>query len=317
MRLIRGLVPEIHIALNDMLNGGMATNSLSPSHTDQAEYWNGRAGQVWAREADRLDHSFSEMTQIFVHHIGARLGKQVLEIGCGSGGLALQLARAVGHTGHVTAVDISRPMLDAARARSAATDLAGRAAIAWQEADASAAALPSAVDLVVSRFGVMFFTDPAAAFANIRTALRPGGRLTMLCWRPLADNPWAAIPRDVVVDLVGLPEPTLPGSPGPFAFSDPAFVEAVLARAGFTGITAKPVSAMMITGIASAGRSALDDAVDSATQIGPGASLLRGAEDDIKARARTVLRAVLERHVADDLVRLEAACWIYDASNPA
>src|SRR6185369_15072156 len=166
-------------------------------------------------------------------------GERVLDVGCGCGSTTIELARRAGPTGHVVGADISGPMLADARARTAA---AGLGNVELVHADAQTHAFPpSAFDLVFSRFGVMFFADPTAAFANLRGALRPGGRLAFVCWRSLPENPWMAVP--LMAALQHLPPPTIPGpeDPGPFSFADRGRVERILGGAGWSDVTVTPL----------------------------------------------------------------------------
>lgn len=290
-------------------------DAAAPGNADQVEYWNGDVGQRWARSQDRMDRAFQPLTAALIECAAPRRGERAADIGCGCGDLSLRLADRLGAEGRVLAVDVSRPMLEQARARPAT----GGAAIEWQEADAAAWPFPEgAFDLLASRFGVMFFADPVAAFRTMRRALRPGGRLAMLCWQPMPDNPWVAVPRAAMLRVVPAPEPAPPHAPGPFAFADAARVGAILAQAGFAGIASVGVDAPLdIAAPGGTDEAALDDAVRFATEFGPASALLRGIDEATRERAVAAVRAALRDRAGGGRASLDAACWLFTAENPA
>lgn len=294
-------------------------DAAAPSNANQVEYWNGDVGQRWARHQDRMDRAFQPLTAALIERAAPRRGERAADIGCGCGDLSLMLADRLGTEGRVLAVDVSRPMLEQARARQRAQAGTGSAAIEWQEADAAAWPFAEgAFDLLVSRFGVMFFADPVAAFRNMRRALRPGGRLAMLCWRPMPDNAWVAVPRAAMLQVVPAPEPAPPHAPGPFAFADAARVGAMLAQAGFAGIASATVAAALDTAAPGCTEeAALDDAVRFATEFGPASALLRDIDPATRERAVAAVRAALRDRAGAGRASLDAACWLFTAENPA
>ena len=294
-------------------------DAAAPGNADQVEYWNGDVGQRWARNQDRMDQAFGPLTAALIEHAAPRRGERAADIGCGCGDLSLLLADRLGAEGRVLAVDVSRPMLDRGRARQAALAGADRAPIDWQEADAAAWPFPEgAFDLLISRFGVMFFADPVQAFRNMRRALRPGGRLLMLCGRPMRENAWVAVPRAAMLPLVPAPAPVPPHAPGPFAFADAARVGAMLAEAGFTEIASTAVAAALSASApGSTDVAALEDAVQFATEFGPAAALLRDVDDAMRARAVAAVRVALRSRAGGGRATLDAACWLFSAENPA
>jgi ubiquinone/menaquinone biosynthesis C-methylase UbiE len=291
----------------------------APGNADQVEYWNGDVGQRWARNQDRMDRVFQPLTTALIERAAPRRGERAADIGCGCGDLSLMLADRVGAEGRVLAVDVSRPMLDRGRARQQALAGAGRAVIDWQEADAAAWPFPEgAFDLLASRFGVMFFADPLAAFRNMRRALRSGGRLAMLCWQPMQDNAWVAVPRTAMLQVLPAPEPMPPHAPGPFAFADAARVGAILAQAGFVEVASARVAAALDTSApGSTDAAALDDAVQFAIEAGPASALLRDIDDAMRDRAIAAVRAALRDRAGAGRASLDAACWLFTAENPA
>jgi ubiquinone/menaquinone biosynthesis C-methylase UbiE len=290
-------------------------DTVASDNSEQVEYWNGDVGRKWARNQDRLDRAFRPLTAALMERVEPRPGERAIDIGCGCGELSLALARSLGAEGRVLAVDVSRPMLEHARSRPGARE-AGQAMIEWQEADAAAASFaPGGFDLLVSRFGVMFFADPVGAFQNLRRALRPGGRLVMLCWRPLQDNPWVAVPRAAMLQVLPAPAPMAPDAPGPFAFADAARVGAILARAGFSEVASVAVDAAL--GVAEgADEAALEAAVQFVIEVGPASALLRDVDEDGRGRAVEAVREALRSRAREGRPSLDAACWIYTAVNP-
>jgi SAM-dependent methyltransferase len=273
-------------------------------NTQQIEYWNGPAGQRWAELQESTDRTLSMITAALFPFVAAKPGERILDVGCGCGSTTLALAKIAG-AGNVAGVDISAPMLGVARARAAQAG----AGIDFTEADASVHAFRPDRDLVFSRFGVMFFADPAAAFANIRKSLRSGGRLAFVCWSALQENGWAGEPLMAVRDLLPPQEPMDPTAPGPFAFADATRVKNILSQAGFSGIHIEPLNT-----VANMGPS-LGDAVQTSLSIGPLARATADLDEETKARLRERLRGVLSRHETPAGITPPAACWLVGAKN--
>ncbi|MDZ4370946.1 MAG: class I SAM-dependent methyltransferase, partial [Phenylobacterium sp.] len=251
-----------------------------------------------------LDRQLEPLGRRVMAAIALQPGEQVLDVGCGAGATTLALAQAVSPDGAATGADISRPMLDIARTRSAGLPAT------FLEADAQTHPFPAgAFDAVFSRFGVMFFADPTAAFANLRRALKPGGRLGFVCWRTPAENPVMTLPMAAALPLVATPPaPPEPGAPGPFAFADPERVRTILADAGFTHITVTPHDEKI-------GAGDLDTVLGLSLRIGPLGALLRENPDQRDAVIEAV-RVALAPHEGPDGVKLDSATWIVTASNP-
>lgn len=274
-----------------------------PEPITQTEYWNGDVGTRWADMQAELDRVFSPLTNALLDGAGLGAGERVLDIGCGCGETALLAASRTGPDGAVTAVDVSRPMLARARTRPAVG-----APIAWIEADAQTHPFAPEHDVALSRFGVMFFEDSRAAFSNIRRALRPGGRLVILCWRPLAENAWVNVPRKAVLTVLPEPAPSPPGAPGPFRFADGDALVDLLQQAGFADAAVAPVDRPIEIGADA------EEAARFSATVGPIAGLLREIEDpSLRERALAALRQAMP---AEHPVRLGAACWLATAVNP-
>ncbi len=274
------------------------------ANADQISYWNEVAGAKWVRNQARLDRLMAPLTEALLAAAAPQTGEHALDIGCGCGELSLRLAAALGEGGSVAAIDVSRPMLAHAASRATASGGAD-APIRWIEADASSHAFSPEVDLVASRFGVMFFDDPPAAFAHLRRALKSGGRFAFLAWRGRADVEWMQKPLQWLAPLLPMPEFS-DGEPGPFGLADGARTRAILESAGFAAVTAERLDHAIVIG------ADLDDAVAMLAETGPAAGAIREAEPAVQEEARRRLREHLAVHVgADGAVRLGAACWIY------
>lgn len=279
----------------------------------QAEYWNGAVGQRWARSQGVLDAVFAPLTEALLAAADLRPGDGVLDVGCGSGATALSAAEAVGAAGRVVAADLSEPLLAVARARPVA---AGAAPIDWIVADAETQAFAGPpFARAISRFGVMFFSDSRAAFANLRRALAPHGRLTFLCWQAMADNPWVTVPRAAVLPLVPDASPPDFAGPGPFRFADADALRRMLAEAGFGAVSVAPVVRDLVLGRAADGsaRAAAEAAAAVAVELGPVSRLLRDAEPPLRRAALAAVAAAVLPHADDGAVRLAAGCWLVSA----
>jgi len=208
--------------------------AAATANAAQQEYWNTVAGPRWVGLEGFVERRVRAVNDLLLRRSAVAAGERALEIGCGTGAFTVPLAEAVGERGQVLGADISDAMLAGAEKRVAES---GRRNISLMQADAQTHPFePGRFDLVASRFGVMFFADPAAAFTNLRSAARPGGRLCFACWGPVADNRHWLIPYEVALRHLGPPEPKPARAPGPMAFSEPDYVRAFLGAAGFEGI---------------------------------------------------------------------------------
>jgi SAM-dependent methyltransferase len=275
-------------------------------NADMAAYWNAAAGETWTELSDLLDRQLEDVGLTAMAALAPKPGERILDVGCGCGRTTLELAGRVGPNGAVTGADISRPMLAEARRRAEAARLSQAS---FREGDVQTEAFPpGAYDAAFSRFGVMFFDDPPAAFGNIRKALKPGGRLAFVCWRALPENPWMLVPMGAALKHLPAPAPPQPGAPGPFAFADAERVRGILQAAGFEDIAIAPHDVRI-------GGNTLDDSVKLSLRVGPLGAALR-EHPELAPKVVEDIRAALSQHQADGRVALPGAVWIVTARNP-
>ncbi len=285
----------------------MTRISAEGPNAQQIEYWNEVSGARWVEMKEVIDAQIAPLGEAAMARSGIAKGERVLDIGCGCGQTSLQLAERVGENGSVLGIDISAVMLDHARER---TKEAGCANLEFRNADAQTEPFSGDFDRLFSRFGVMFFAAPEDAFSNLRSALRPGGQLTCVTWKPLAENPWMLVPA--MAAAKHLPQsgpPPDPTAPGPFAFADPERVEAILATAGFENISHEPLDRELLIG---GGRS-LDETVEFIVQLGPVGAALREADNDLRMPVLAAVREALEPYHDGSGVRMPAGAWIVSA----
>lgn len=273
----------------------------------EREKWGGETGAAWARRQADLDQILAAVTARLLGRARLARGARVLDVGCGAGHSTLAAARLIGPDGHVTGQDVSAPLLALAQARAEA---AGLANVAWVEGDAQADRAPGGpFDTMISRFGIMFFDDPVAAFANIAGQLRAGGRLTFVAWASAAENPWLALPAAVGAARLGPAPVADPDGPGPTAFRDPARVLGLLTRAGLRDVEA---DACEVDLHHPGGPAAL---ADLGVEVGPAAWLLRlhaGTAADREAVMRGMEEA-FGAFASADGVHLPARVLVYSA----
>ncbi len=277
----------------------------SGPNAEQIEYWNQKAAPTWVNQNEKLDAMLAPFGLAVMDRARPAAGERVLDVGCGVGQTSLQLAKRVAANGSVLGVDISTPMLARASERARAGKLAN---VRFENADAQTFPFtPNSVDLIFSRFGVMFFIDPQAAFANLARALRPGGRLAFVCWQALAQNPWMREPVGALAKHVTLPPPAPPDAPGPFAFADAARVRGILERAGFHGVTHEPLTGEILLG------KTVDEAITFSSELGPAARVLLEATPAERDAAIAAIREMLGKILTAKGIHLGYAAWIVTA----
>jgi SAM-dependent methyltransferase len=283
----------------------MDTPTGHEQNADQISYWNGPGGQRWADRQQAQDILLRPIADALIDRASPKAGERIIDVGCGSGATTIAFAQKVGPSGHVFGIDVSGPML--ARARQSAPE---ELPVDFVLADATVYPFdPSSFDLLASRFGVMFFAQPALSFANMRRALRPSGRLAFACWREPRENPFFMAPLQAVYKHVPKLPQQGPEDPGPFSFASETRVHRILGEAGFIGIEMEPRNFALDVAI---GRG-LDAAVQGALEIGPASRALEGHPEEVRAAAMKSIREALEPFTRGQSVPLPASIWIVTA----
>lgn len=283
------------------------TNSANAA---EAAAWNGQRGHDWVHRQGRLDALMTEVHSLLFDTAAPEPGEAVLDVGCGAGTTTLEGARRVGAVGRILAIDISAPLLDHATARAGAEGLDN---IAFRLGDAQTHRFEArAFDLMISRFGVMFFDDPVAAFRNITGALRPGGRMVFVAWSSPAVNPWFAVPVQAATDVLGPIERPDPGAPGPMAFRDIDRVIDLLRKAGLTGCVGVEREVV----ITPAGT--VDEVIDFLVSAGPAAGIIaaRGGTDADRRAIAARCQAAMEPFLVEGRFRVPARVNLFKARRP-
>jgi len=282
---------------------------MAGDNSEQIAEWNGALGQRWVAMRQEIDRIVVPFGDAALRAAAPQPGERVIDIGCGCGDTSIQIARMVGATGSVLGIDVSQPMLEVARSRGA---LANGAHLAFRNGDVSEAELPANIDLLFSRFGVMFFSQPSPTFSHLRQSLRADGRCVFVCWRTPRDNAWAMTPLSAARKAMGItPAPADPDAPGPFAFADEERLRTILSDAGFGAIDVQRFDAAIYLGATPRA------GAESVVQIGPVSRLVRevGAEH-LPIILDAVERALVPLAAPDGHVSLNGSTWIVSAANP-
>jgi SAM-dependent methyltransferase len=277
------------------------------SNRAQADYWESRTSS-WIAGESYISLVGSPFGRFAIDALAPAPGDTVLDVGCGTGPTTVELARRVAPGGRVVGMDIAPSMLEAARAR--ATD-AGVDNASFVAGDAQTADLGESLHHgVFSQFGIMFFADPLAAFANLRRSLREGGCLAFACWQDLFSNEWMFVPGAAAMGVTGeVPPMPAPGEPGPFSLSDPEVITALLTGAGFSDVTVTPRNTQVVVPAAD-----VDTVVDAASQVGAVREALEGIDDPaVRERIRVAVRDALVERVEADELRLSSAAFVVTA----
>lgn len=274
------------------------------ANTDQITAWNDTVGRTWVKMNPGLDRQLAPIGAEMLVRAALAAGHNVLDVGCGGGATSAAAAAAVA-PGKVLAVDISAPLLDLARGR-----FAEHANLTFLQADAQSHAFEDkAFDRVISRFGVMFFEDPTAAFANIRRGCRPNALMSFACWRQAEDNPWLTVPLQAASHLVAPRPPSSPSAPGPYALADTRRVRDILTGSGWRDVRIEALDILV-------GGDDLEETTALMTRVGPLGHAIRDAgagRELIEAASDAVREAVRVFLGPDGLCWMPAATWMVTA----
>ena len=275
----------------------------SVANVEQAEAWNGGDGRHWADNRERYDAMLARFTPLLLEAARIAPGRRVLDVGCGAGVTTCAAARAA-RGGEALGVDLSRLLLGQARERAQREEVDN---VRFERADAQVHPFPEAgYDVAISRFGVMFFADPVAAFANIARAVAPRGRLVFLCWQKPQEIEWTVTLRTALAPFVDMP-PMDPDAPGPFSLAEPERIRALLAEAGFDEVTVDSAREPVSLGADVA------EAMAFAGDMGPVRDLLGNVGPAKRTQALDSLRDALVAHRTDDGVNVGSAAWLVTA----
>jgi SAM-dependent methyltransferase len=287
-----------------MAKRGAAMSDKAPQEM-QSESWAGEMGDKWNRYVEQFEGMIAPVGSAAIAHAGFRAGERVIDIGCGGGATTFEIARRIGN-GHVTGLDLSQTLVNTCNRRLAESGLAN---VDFVCADAATDAM-SGYDVLFSRFGVMFFNDPVAAFQNMRGYLKDSGRISFVCWGPPSEQPWVGELMAVAAKYVTLPPP-VPNAPGPFAFGDQDYLRSILEQAPFRDITITRWSGnQQIGGPGATPESAARFVLDALFM----GDALKDASDSVKAQAFQDSVEVLQRHVIDGNVEMQGCAWLVRAN---
>ncbi|HXT20708.1 MAG TPA: methyltransferase domain-containing protein [Thermoanaerobaculia bacterium] len=273
------------------------------SNSEQAALWNGVAGRAWVDEQALLDGMLEPFRELLVAEVAAVSARRVLDVGCGAGDTTLAVARLLGEAGRCTGIDISAPLVDAARLRAQREGVAAD----FVCADAQEHAFePGSFDMVISRFGVMFFDDPVRAFTNLERAAAAGAALRFIAWRSAAENPFMTTAERAAAPLLPNLPPRPPDGPGQFAFADESRVRRILEESGWAAIDVRPLDVTCTL--------PASELVRYVTRLGPVGSVFPELDEPTRAPVVETVRAAFEPYVHGEVVRTTAACWMVSAS---
>ncbi|WP_342725931.1 class I SAM-dependent methyltransferase [Bradyrhizobium sp. B097] len=277
----------------------------SPAEDEQVKLWNSAAGRAWVETRDVLEAMFKPLEELLVRAVVDAAASHVLDIGCGTGATTFAVAHVLGPQGRCTGIDISEPMIAAARDRA---EREGRPAD-FICADAQTHGFaPASFDIVISRLGVMFFADPVQAFANLRRAARPGAALRFIVWRAAAENPFMTTAERAAKPLLPDLPARRPDAPGQFGFADRNRVESILEDSGWSAIAIEPVDVAL--------RFPASVLTRYVSWLGPVGTMLQEMEEPRRTQVIETVRDAFDRYIHGSEIRFTAACWMVTARAP-
>lgn len=281
-------------------------NASRQTDDEQTKLWNGLAGRAWVEAQEVLDSMFKPLEDLLAEAVSAASGRQVLDVGCGTGSTTLAVARRLGAEGRCMGIDISEPMITAARARAERESTPA----SFIRANAQDHAFePASFDVIISRFGVMFFDDSVRAFANLRRAAKDDAQLRFVAWRSPSENPFMTTAERAAAPLLPKLPARRPGAPGQFAFADSHRVSRILEESGWAEIDIRPLDVACTL--------PEKELIRYLTRLGPLGLILHEADDRTRAQVIGTVRAAFEPYVHGAEVRFTAACWMASARAPS
>ncbi|MGY4474652.1 class I SAM-dependent methyltransferase [Bradyrhizobium sp. USDA 3364] len=278
----------------------------SQAEDEQAKLWNGAAGRAWVDTRDVLEGMFKPLEELLVQAVSDAAASRVLDIGCGTGATTFAAARVLGPEGHCTGIDISGPMIAAARACALRVGRSANFICADAQAHVFA---PASFDMIISRLGVMFFADPVQAFANLRRAARPGAPVRLIVWRGAAENPFMTAAEQAAKPLLPDLPARRPDAPGQFGFADRTRVESILEASGWGAIAIEPIDLAL--------RFPATELTRHVSRLGPVGVMLQGMEEPRRTQVIDTVRGAFARYIHGTEIRFTAACWMVAARAPA
>jgi SAM-dependent methyltransferase len=280
-------------------------HAMTPTSSNEAQVqlWNGAAGEAWVDAQELLDRMYQPFNDRLVTAVIERSAHRVLDLGCGTGSTTLDIARRLGQGGHCTGIDISRPMLELARRRAAQE----HRNVEFIQGDAQVHAFHAKqYDMIVSRFGAMFFDNPISAFENLRRAATDDAGLSLAVWRSAAENPFMTVAERATAPLLPTMASRSLDGPGQFAFADPQRTQRLLEDSGWRRVHITPLDVQCAFPA-----SALDYYL---TRLGPVGVALRNADEATRGKVIAAARSAMAPYMDGEWVRYTAACWLVSAS---
>ena len=284
---------------------------MSDANKDQKDFWSGKGGDVWVKRQQAMDTMLNPLGEAALQKLELNKDTNVLDIGCGCGNTTLSIAEKIKPSGRVTGLDISKPMLQRAIESAQNRSLENTS---FQCVDVQTEYLGvNTFNAAFSRFGVMFFEDPVAAFRNINESLLPRSPLSFICWQSPIQNPWQSLFVQEVKNFIDLPSPP-PRSPGPFAFMESDYVNSILENSNFENVEIVGYEAKVNM---FSGRS-LSDAVKDYTSINPVVTeMLKDSTEELKERILNSVIEVFSPYFSEKGLIFPSATWIVTANKKA
>jgi SAM-dependent methyltransferase len=287
----------------------MQKENIDEANREQSDYWNDHAGEKWVQAETMLDAQLKPLGERAIDAIRLAPGMRVLDIGCGCGDTTLEVAKRIGPDGHAVGIDISRPMLERAAERARSESLSN-ARFVLADATTFTSDLDGEFDAALSRFGVMFFADPVAAFTNIRAQLTKRGRLSFVCWQSADKNPWLFVPTLAASEHIEIPRPADPYAPGPLAFADADRTRKILGDAGFSNIAFESIELELGVG----GGGSPEETAEFLINLGPVARVLKANPDVDRRPIVDAIRKSIAPYDKGNGVRMGSAAWLVTAT---